>query len=410
MSAQWILQFPTGQTQLVLAGGSNLVSYFAANGPSVGWTQLWSATDPVNLGAPAIALNTNNEAAIATATGDGSLLFWLTIPIPPFNGDQEIPIQIAPAGAVGSVVGMQVFPDGQAFIVAVGQSGGLYAYSSETLSSNTPSAPIPGAASVQGGATMAVSYAIDPSGQATAANISVLAAAPLQPGNSASTVLQLFTTTYEIGSHAPIQSWQWGSVQLPGGVATLEGVQAPLIPGESSIAAAPNGDVGIAAILSARFVLPGKQEPVVTVERYLTYWAIPPQGLVVQSIKPTIQQAASPFFYSGPSIAFDGNGAAHLAYTRFPGSEKLQGNEAIIDDFVITPSGAAGVGPIGTMSVPGTIESPGIATMAPGPNGEVDCYYVNSKVGTGTDLWCYTLPLGGAWSVPGLVTTSSPGV
>lgn len=43
MSAPWIVQFPTGQTQLVFGTSSNLASYVAPNGPlgSDGWSQLW---------------------------------------------------------------------------------------------------------------------------------------------------------------------------------------------------------------------------------------------------------------------------------------------------------------------------------------------------------------------------------
>jgi hypothetical protein len=32
MSAPWSLQFPTGQTQMVVGGNGSLVSYFAPNG------------------------------------------------------------------------------------------------------------------------------------------------------------------------------------------------------------------------------------------------------------------------------------------------------------------------------------------------------------------------------------------
>jgi len=340
---------------------------------------------------------------MATVTSSGALFFWITISVPIGWGleiDQEQGVQIAPAGSATSIVGMLIFPDGQIVIVTIGQSGGLYVYSSETLSSNVPSAPIPGTASVpaQGPVTMAVGYATDASGQPVAANIYVLAPVAPQSGNPVSTRLQLFAATYQFGTHTPIQSWQWGASLLPTGRATVDGKQVPWMPGVSAIAVAPNGDVGIFTSLSAEgAVLPT-----------LTYWAIPQGGVIPQSIKPTYQQTPPLDVLEVASIrgsiAFDGNGSAHIALTGVSPVPKLGGNNAYISDLVIDPSGAGGINQFGTVEVLGSVASAGSATMASGPNGEVDCYYQNAAA-LGSSLICYSLPAGAtAWSVPTLVT------
>jgi len=388
MSAQWIAQYPNGQTQIVMSSGGNLVSYLASNGPTGDWSQIWTIDNVTDNTFPAITLDSNNQPAIVAPSTNGALQSFISVTLP--MGTQELPIQIAPPGSVSGVLGIAIFPDGQILILAVGASGGLYAFSSNGGSAPMPSAPIPGAGGVPANASYAaaaISYVIGTSGNPASANIYVVANIPAILGNPTSGELQLFTASYDFGSHTPIAAWQWSANPLAPAVTpstppvTLAPVSRP------AIAVGASGEVGVVSFGE----VPGGESGLT----YLAYWYIPSKGAILSLIKPVVFLLPLNTVSAGPSIAFDNNGTPHIPVISPPIAPKLEG-----DNFTITDrSSAESSNQIGTYPAPGVVFTN--ATMANGPNGEIDLYTTLTFDGTPT-MNIYALLAGAsAWTAPG---------
>jgi hypothetical protein len=381
-----ILALPTGQGQVVMQTGDlGLVSYMTPSSLAQGgWASNWGLPSGQVWAAPAVAFDKlNGQTYVSAVVQDWALSILYPIYIPVF-GTIPIAVQIAGANSVRSLVGMEIFPDGQFLTIAIGINGGLYAYSSNGLSANSPSALIPESGAVspqQGGAAMAIQYL--PAAAASSAAIYIVAGLGL-----ADPTLQFFWTTYEFGSHAAVGSWQWSSAPMPteiaGGITSGPSIAVNPVSGQ---------------LVAVAYQVYNKDA------QALNYWAFTPNA---SPPSPPTQLGITPNSFRSrtqPSIAVDPAGSTHLILTA-PPPPKV-GTYPTVNDSVIplNLSSQKEVNPICPVESP-EFANQTMPAIAVSPNGEIDiAYWTNTGA-----LLQMTLPSGSvaAWDPPAIIATGLP--